>query len=131
MTSVRVEGVKIVSIVNAVPDRIRTWEDDAKVFGVEEMQRVIKNTGVLKRSVAEHLCTSDLCNAAALRLLELTGWSKDSIDVVVMVTQTPDYPSPATACLLQNRLGLNSIYQELEDLSFRYLHPDEFDVARR
>ena len=106
MTSVRIEGVKLVGLVNAIPDRIRTWEDDAKVFGVEEMQRVIKNTGVTKRSVADHLCTSDLCHAAALRLLELTGWSKDSIDVVVMVTQTPDYPSPATACLLQNRLGL-------------------------
>jgi len=106
MTSVRIEGVKLVGIVNAVPDRIRTQDDDAKLFGVEEMQRVVKNTGVTKRSVADHLCTSDLCHVAATRLLELTGWSKDSIDVVVMVTQTPDYPSPATACLLQNRLGL-------------------------
>ncbi|MDB4955813.1 MAG: hypothetical protein JWO36_3382 [Myxococcales bacterium] len=106
MASVRIEDVKIVGLVNAVPDRIRTWEDDAKQFGVEEMQRVVKNTGVSRRSVAEHLCTSDLCHAAAEHLLKQIGWAKDTIDLVVMVTQTPDYPSPATACLLQNRLGL-------------------------
>ncbi|MBA3462681.1 MAG: ketoacyl-ACP synthase III [Deltaproteobacteria bacterium] len=106
MASLRIEGVQIVGIVNAVPDRIRTQEDDAARFGVEEMQRVVKNTGVTRRSVADYLCTSDLCYAAATRLLEVTGWAKDSIDAVILVTQTPDYPSPATACLLQHRLGL-------------------------
>jgi 3-oxoacyl-[acyl-carrier-protein] synthase-3 len=106
VTSVRIEGVKLAGIVTAVPDRIITEEDDAKRFGVEEMQRVVKNTGITRRSVAEHLCTSDLCHYAALRLLEKLAWPKDSIDLIVMVTQTPDYPSPATACLMQNRLGL-------------------------
>ncbi len=106
MASIRIEGVKLVGLVTAVPDKIRTWEDDAKQFGVEEMQRVVKNTGVSKRSVADYLCTSDLCYAAAERLISTIGWDKSSIDVLVLVTQTPDYPSPATACLLQHRLGL-------------------------
>jgi len=106
MASVRIEDVKLVGLATAVPDRIRTWEDDAKRFGLEEMQRVVKNTGVSTRSVADHLCTSDLCAAAAEKLIAQLGWDKASIDLVVMVTQTPDYPSPATACLMQNRLGL-------------------------
>jgi 3-oxoacyl-[acyl-carrier-protein] synthase-3 len=106
MATIKIDSVRVAGIVSAVPDRIRTWEDDAKLFGADEMQRVIKNTGVTRRSVAEHLCTSDLCQAAAESLLERLHWPKDSIDAIVLVTQTPDYPSPATACLLQNRLGL-------------------------
>jgi 3-oxoacyl-[acyl-carrier-protein] synthase-3 len=106
MASVSIGDVRITGIVSTVPDRVRTWEDDAKVFGLEEMKRVVNNIGVTRRTVAEHLCTSDLCEAAAEPLLERLGWSKESIDAVVVVTQTPDYPSPATACLVQNRLGL-------------------------
>jgi 3-oxoacyl-[acyl-carrier-protein] synthase-3 len=106
MATVRVENVAIRGIVSAVPDRERTWEQDAEQFGVEEMQRVIKNLGVTRRTVAQHLSTADLCQAAAENLLAKLGWAKDSIDALVLVTQTPDYPSPATACLVQNRMGL-------------------------
>jgi 3-oxoacyl-[acyl-carrier-protein] synthase-3 len=106
MATVRVDNVAIRAIVSAVPDRVRTWEQDAEQFGVEEMQRVIKNLGVTRRAVAEHLSTADLCQAAAENLIAKLGWEKTSIDVLVLVTQTPDYPSPATACLVQNRLGL-------------------------
>lgn len=106
MASVRVENVAIRGIVSAVPDRVRTWEQDAEQFGLEEMKRVVSNIGVTRRAIAEHLCTSDLCQVAAENLLAKLGWAKDSIDVVIMVTQTPDYPSPSTACLVQNRMGL-------------------------
>src|SRR5258706_11032090 len=108
MASVPIHDVAIRGVVSAVPDRIRTWEQDAERFGVEEMQRVVKNIGVTRRSVAEHLCTSDLCQAAAEDLIAKLGWAKDSIDAVIMVTQTPDYPSPATACLVQNRMGITT-----------------------
>src|SRR5258706_2020229 len=106
MASVTIRDVRITGIASSVPDRIRTAEDDAKVFGVEEMKRVVNNIGVTRRTVAEHLCSSDLGEAAAGKRLEHLGWAKETIDAVVVVTQTPDYPSPATACLVQNRLGL-------------------------
>lgn len=108
MASVTVQNVRIAGIVSAVPDNERTWEDEAGEFGRDDMQRVIKNIGVTRRTVAERLCTSDLCQAAAEQLLAALGWSKDSVDALVMVTQTPDYPAPATACLLQNRMGLRT-----------------------
>ena len=107
MASTRIDGVRVAGIATAVPDRIRTAADDAVRFGAEEIQRVVKNTGVTRRTVAYHLCTSDLCEAAVGRLLPELGWSRETIDVLVLVTQTPDYPSPATACLMQNRLGLS------------------------
>ncbi|MBL9019502.1 MAG: ketoacyl-ACP synthase III [Myxococcales bacterium] len=106
MATVRVENVAVRGIVSAVPDREKTWEQDAEQFGVEEMQRVIKNLGVTRRCVAEHLSTADLCQASAENLIAKLGWDKASIDVLILVTQTPDYPSPATACLVQNRMGL-------------------------
>lgn len=50
---------------------------------------------------------SDLCVAAAEKLIEDLGWEKDSIDAIIFVTQTPDYYFvPATACHIQDRLGL-------------------------
>jgi len=50
---------------------------------------------------------SDLCVAAAEKLIAELGWDKGSIDAIVFVTQTPDYYFvPATACHIQNRLGL-------------------------
>jgi 3-oxoacyl-[acyl-carrier-protein] synthase III len=107
MAATRIEHIRIAGIATAVPDRIRTSDDDALRFGHEEMVRVVKNTGVTRRAVADHLCTSDLCVAAAERLLPELGWARESIDVLIVVTQTPDYPSPATACLLQHRLGLS------------------------
>lgn len=107
MGATRIEGVRIAGLVSAVPDHCVTIEDDERVFGRDEMRRVARNTGVTQRVVAENLCTSDLCVAAADHLLAGLGWAKDSIDVLVFVTQTPDYPSPATACLIQNRLGIS------------------------
>jgi 3-oxoacyl-[acyl-carrier-protein] synthase-3 len=54
------------------------------------------------------MMTSDLCQKAADGLLDELGWARDSIDVLIMVTQSADYVIPATACALQDRLGLGS-----------------------
>lgn len=50
---------------------------------------------------------SDLCHTAAEKLLSELEWSKDSVDLLIFISQTPDYYFvPATACHIQNRLGL-------------------------
>jgi 3-oxoacyl-[acyl-carrier-protein] synthase-3 len=73
----------------------------------EESQKIATGTGVHSRHVADpHICTSDMCSAAASNLLEATGWDAASIDALVFVSQTPDYHLPATACIIQERLGL-------------------------
>lgn len=54
------------------------------------------------------MCASDLCEDAANRLLVDLKWDKQSVDALVFVTQTPDYILPATACTLQQRLGLST-----------------------
>jgi 3-oxoacyl-[acyl-carrier-protein] synthase-3 len=50
---------------------------------------------------------SDLAQAAAERLLEAVGWAREEIDALIVVTQSPDYPIPATAIILQDRLKLS------------------------
>lgn len=53
--------------------------------------------------------TSDLCVSAANQLIDSLGWTRDSIEALVFITQTPDfYFIPATACHCQYRLGLSN-----------------------
>ena len=108
MAGGRLNQVRIAGIASAVPVRVLTLADDARVFGQTEIERISQNIGVQKRHVVSPAtCTSDLCFAAADRLLNDLGWQRDSIDVLIFVTQTPDYFMPATACVLQERLGLS------------------------
>ncbi|MDB4986303.1 MAG: hypothetical protein JWN04_1481 [Myxococcaceae bacterium] len=107
MPNVRILGVSVRGIASAVPDHITTLDDDAVIFGEADAKRVFKNTGVKQRHTSQSdMCASDLCEPAARQLLEQLGWEASSVDVLVLVTQSPDYVSPATACVLHARLGL-------------------------
>lgn len=73
------------------------------------INKFIKTTGVEGRySASQHQCTSDFCFAAAEKLLNNKGINREEIGVLVFVTQTSDYNLPATACVLQHRLGLSN-----------------------
>jgi 3-oxoacyl-[acyl-carrier-protein] synthase-3 len=107
MPNVRIGGVAMRGIASAVPDNIRNLQDDAAQFGEADAKRVFKSTGVKQRYVtAVGMTAADLCEPAGRRLLAELGWEPSSIDVLVFVTQSPDYFSPATACVLHERLGL-------------------------
>jgi 3-oxoacyl-[acyl-carrier-protein] synthase III len=101
------KNVEIKGIACAVPDRIIENETYNEVFGEESVQKFINMTGVKTRHVAlDEQCTSDLCYTAAKRLMEKLSWEPSSIDALILITQTPDYAVPATACVLQHRLEL-------------------------
>jgi len=51
------------------------------------------------------MCTSDMAVEAARRAMEQAGIREDEIDLIILATITPDMPFPATACLVQQRLG--------------------------
>lgn len=68
-----------------------------------------ETTGIERhRNATKEICSSDLCVAAAEKLLEKLSWEKESIDAIVFVSQTPDYLEPATSCIIQHRLGLST-----------------------
>ena len=78
-------------------------QEDDKVIN-----KFIKTTGVEGRfSASPGQCTSDFCYAAAEKLLTEKNIYREDIGILIFVTQTSDYSIPATACVLQNRLGLS------------------------
>lgn len=102
------KNVGIKGIACAVPDNFKKSEEYNEIFGAESVQKFINMTGVKTRYVAfPEQCTSDLCHAAAKALLDKLAWEPSSIDALILITQTPDYSVPATACVLQHRLGLS------------------------
>lgn len=102
------KNVEIKGIACAVPDHIINNVEYNETFGEESVQKFINLTGVKTRHVAfDEQCTSDLCYAAACRLMEKLGWEPSSIDALILITQTPDYAVPASACVLQHRMGLS------------------------
>lgn len=103
-----VGGARIAGVVACVPPRIVGNEIFVDRFG-EGVADVTKMTGVQHRHwVDDNTTTSDLCETAALRLLDGLDWTADTVDALIFVSQTPDYRLPATATSLQARLGLRS-----------------------
>lgn len=73
----------------------------------KERNLLIATTGILERRIAaEDTCASDLCQHAAEKLVDKLGWEKASIDILVFVSQSPDYFLPATSIVLQGKMGL-------------------------
>jgi 3-oxoacyl-[acyl-carrier-protein] synthase-3 len=108
MPIAKISGVRIAGIASAVPAASLPLTDLASRYGAEEVERISRSTGVERRHISPgKLCTSDLCVAAAGRLLQDLPWDPNSVEAVVLVSQTFDFPSiPATSCTLQMRLGL-------------------------
>ncbi len=77
-------------------------------ISIKERELFIKTTGIKERRIAsDSMSTSDLCYEPAKQLIEKLNWNLKEIDIVIMVTQSPDYFIPGSAILLQHRLGLN------------------------
>jgi 3-oxoacyl-[acyl-carrier-protein] synthase-3 len=108
MAGGKVECVEVVGVASAVPNTVETIDDLGKSLGEDRIQRIAKSVGVVQRHVsAGKMCASDLCFFAAEKLLADLRWEKSSIDLLVFVSITPDFQTPATSCMLQHRLGLS------------------------
>ncbi len=108
MAFLKFTDVGIKSLAAAVPKNKVINLEYTQYFSAEEVKEVVEKIGVYERRFApSHICASDLCYAAAEKLLEVNNISRDEIDLLVFVSQTPDYKMPATSVLLQNRLGLS------------------------
>jgi 3-oxoacyl-[acyl-carrier-protein] synthase-3 len=97
---------RIAGIASAVPKETVS-NSDYTVLSEEQREKIIKYTGIrFRRWAPRELCCSDLAQASAEKLLPELGWDRESIGAVVFVSQTADYPFPATAQILQHKLGL-------------------------
>jgi 3-oxoacyl-[acyl-carrier-protein] synthase III len=108
MSFLSIKNVKISGIAACVPKRVEE-NRDYKLISKDEIEKYIETTGVERRHCAIHdgsICTSDLCQKAAEKLLSELHWDKSEIDLLVFVSHTTDYKLPATACILQDKMGI-------------------------
>jgi 3-oxoacyl-[acyl-carrier-protein] synthase-3 len=102
------QHVRIAGIAVAVPKNEEIIADGS--YGTPEMRvRFSTMTGIRSR----RLCTpdqfcSDLATNAASHLLDELGWDRAEVENLIFITQTPDVEYPATACMIQHRLGLST-----------------------
>jgi 3-oxoacyl-[acyl-carrier-protein] synthase-3 len=103
-----VNNVRMAGVSAAMPRHEQSICESA--YGTAEMRaRFTAATGITRRRLCgpEQFC-SDLAFAAAERLLDDLDWDRRDVGALVFVTQTPDLLLPATACILQDRLGLST-----------------------
>ena len=109
MAFLEFKNVRIAGIAAGVPKNVvsnytlKQGEDISVDYTPEAF---VEATGVKERRCSDTLTTGDLCFAAAEQLIAELGWDKSEIEALVFVSQTADYFLPATACILQDRLGL-------------------------
>lgn len=108
MAIIKFDNIGIKAISACVPSKVESNKDLNYFMSDEEIQKAIQNIGIEERRMAEQeVCASDLCFKAAEKLLNDNRIERNTIDALIFVSQTADYHQPATAPILQNRLGLS------------------------
>lgn len=103
MAQLKIENVRIAGISAGVPKKIVKTVSTTSKYDSEDF---IATTGVEEKRL-DNFTTSDLAIPAAEKLILDLGWSKEDIEGLIFVTQTPDYILPATSCVVQGKLGFN------------------------
>ena len=113
-------GVQVLGIGSSVPNNLVRNEDLASLG--YDADWIVQRTGILQRHHAPpEIATSDLAVEAARRCIEQAGVSAQDIDLLLLGTLTPDMKFPATACLVQEQLGLCAPAMDLHAACARFI----------
>lgn len=100
-------NVRFAGMASCVPKRVVSNLEDCPPKIRSERERLVRNIGIQQRRLcASWQCFSDLALDATEKLLQELQWAREEVDALIVVTQSPDYPIPSTAIILQDRLGL-------------------------
>lgn len=98
-------GAGILGVGMAVPERVLTNSDLERMVNTSD-EWIVTRTGIRERRIAgADECTSDLATAACRLAVDDAGIDPQELDLVLCATCTGDYLWPATACIVQERLG--------------------------
>lgn len=102
------KGIGIAGIACAVPDNRISVDSFTSIFSNDVVEKFKAGTGIhsMYKALPEQTA-GDLAYAAAENLFSNINIDKNKIGALFFVTQSPDYRRPATACVLQHRLGLS------------------------
>jgi 3-oxoacyl-[acyl-carrier-protein] synthase-3 len=96
---------KISAFGTYVPPQVLTNQDLEKLVDTSN-EWILERTGIRERHVlAKGLGVSDICTEAAKKCLAMRGIDASEIELIIVGTVTPDMMFPATACLVQNKIG--------------------------
>src|SRR5271168_1591157 len=98
-------AAKISGVAGYVPPKVLTNADLEKMVATND-EWIRSRTGILERHIADSAtATSHLATEAANLLLAQTKTDAGEIDLIIVASVTPDMMFPATACLVQDRIG--------------------------
>ena len=96
---------KITAFGTYVPPQVLTNKDLEKLVDTND-QWILERTGIRERHVlAKGLGVSDICTEAAKKCLAMRGIPATEVEMIIVGTVTPDMMFPATACLVQDKIG--------------------------
>lgn len=103
------EGIRIVGISGAVPENCIENQAMTHIFFEKTIKKFIRYTGIKKRHITiPQQTASDLGYLAAAKLLNDLKIDRTQVGLLVFCSQEADYIKPATAHVLQKRLGMSS-----------------------
>ncbi|MFN4320123.1 MAG: beta-ketoacyl-ACP synthase III [Aquificaceae bacterium] len=102
-------GISIKGMGYYTPENVLTNFDLEKMVDTSD-EWITTRTGIKERRIAKEESLTDMAYKASLLALEESHIEPEDIDVIILATLTPDLSFPASACLLQARLGCNKAY---------------------
>ena len=102
MAFLKYSGVGVTAMAAAVPHTVINNYEYTQYFPAEQVKEIVDKVGIFERRfVDDKTCSSDLCFAAAEKLLNDNNIDRSEIDLLIFISQTPDYRMPATSTKAQ------------------------------
>ncbi|MCX7830484.1 MAG: beta-ketoacyl-ACP synthase 3, partial [Acidobacteria bacterium] len=96
---------RILGTGRSLPERILTNSELEKMVETSD-EWITTRTGIKERRIArENEALSDFAIVAANNALDMAGVKAEELDLIILATVTPDQPIPATACIVQHKIG--------------------------
>ena len=103
-------GAKITALGTYVPPRLLTNDDLERMVDTSN-EWILERTGIRQRHIVDKgVASSDLAVEAARAALEERGIEPSEVELIIVATVTPDMFFPATACLVQHKLGAKGVW---------------------
>ncbi len=97
---------QIISTGRYIPEKVLTNDELNEMLGENVGDWLVENVGIRERHImAEDETTSDMVVAAAKQAMERASVTAGELNLIMVATDTPDYISPATASVVQAKLG--------------------------
>jgi 3-oxoacyl-[acyl-carrier-protein] synthase-3 len=105
----KLQKATISAVSHYVPEKILTNTDLEKMVETND-EWIRARTGIRERHILEKGATSDLAIKAVQQVLVNRGISAEEIDLIIVATITPDMMLPATACIVQDKIGARNAW---------------------